>query len=906
MRIVIPFAELSASDLAQAGGKGANLGELTRAGLPVPPGFVIGTDAYRAVAAGEVGERVLAAALGDPDAAAETARDAFAHAPIPPDIVEAITAAYRQLPQTPTSGPADAPTRGVAVAVRSSATAEDLGDASFAGLQETYLNVRGEEALIQAVRRCWASLWTARALAYRGRRSIAPSEVAIAVVVQRLVDAESSGVAFSVNPANGRPDQIAIDAAWGLGEAVVSGRVTPDHLIVAKADGRVIERTTADKAVRTIRTGEGTREDPVPAHLRNALVLSDADAATLASLVARIEEHYGRPQDIEWARAGRDFFVVQSRPITALPEPVGDVPTEWPVEKKGTWYFRASVVEQMPDPLTPLFGDLIGPAVLETVTAMMERFVGEGVIRPGEAGFARVNGYGYLACGMRAIGRVTIKAAPAMVKLNRDPESSAEVLWTRMHADYVATLAEVEQHQPGDLSAAGLLDEVKRLLHAGALYYTSVQTVIPQAATSEIYFTRAYAALGRLKGVKAEDFLLGLDSAPIRADKALWDLAQWVRSHQLAELVEAHPSTGSGNRMAELVEAPSTSSGSQTGSDADWAEWQRRFSEHLHRYGHTVYNLDFANPVPADDPAPILEALRYYLTDDAKSPYDRQAALLERRRAALAALDQLSAPRRRLLRRLLAKYELYGPMREDALADVGLAWPRMRADLAELGRRLTDAGLIPTASDVFWLTEPEASSLAKKWDAAGAGSGPAGHAGAGRSATDATASEVVTASDIESRKATWRGQKRARPPQILGAGKGVWERFMPSVEGQTGDELKGIGSSGGVVTAPARVIRGTDDFAAMRPGEVLVAEITTPAYTPLFALASAVVTDVGGPLSHSSIVAREYGIPAVLGTGSATHRIVTGQTVTVDGTAGRVTLNPSPARADSSGVSEAM
>ncbi len=855
------FADLSADDLPRAGGKGANLGELTRADFPVPPGFVITTDAYRLVAE-PLHERILAAAAGDPDDAASIIGHLFEQAAIPDELATAIIGAHTELTRGMDAESTSVSPTADAVAVRSSATAEDLPDASFAGLQDTYLNIRGPEALLDAVRRCWASLWTARAIAYRRRLGIDPAEVALAVVIQALVDAEASGIAFSIDPATGRTDRIAIDATWGLGEAIVSGRVTPDHLLLDKTTHEIVERTTSDKAVRTVRSPEGTHEEPVPDHLRRAEVLDETQAAGLASLIADVERHYGRPQDVEWARDASRTWLVQARPVTAVGEPVGDVPTEWSVTRTDAWYFRASIVEQMPDPLTPLFGDLISPAVFETVLALMENLAGPGAMRPGEGEFARINGYGYLAYGKKAMGRLTVRALPGIVKMVRDPERSSEKLWTRMHADYEAAIAAAEQRPPDALGARELLDEVRRLVHAGAGYYTSVQTVIPQAGLAETSFRGAYAVLGRLRGIKAEDFLLGADSEPIRADKALWDLARWVRTRPgLSDAVGA-----------SLDWAASAREDAPAGVDpADWAEWRRRLAEHLGRYGHTLYNLDFVNPVPADDPAPILEALRYYLTDDAASPYDRQARLLARRRMALASLRSRGGVRAKMLNGLLGWHETYGPMREDALADVGLAWPRMRHDLAELGARFAEAGLIATASDVFWLTEDEARAAASQLDSG--------------------ATELTPNALVEERKAAWRGQKLARPPQLLPlGGSKLWDRFMPSVEQQSGDELKGLGSSGGVVTGPARVIRGTADFATMRRGEVLVAEITTPAYTPLFALASAVVTDVGGPLSHSSIVAREYGIPAVLGTGSATARIETGDTITVDGTAGVVRL----------------
>src|SRR5690349_11031137 len=248
------FADLGRDDVATAGGKGANLGELTRAGLPVPTGFVLTTAAYRAfVAASGIGDEVFAAADlpadADPAAYDEPARRIhalFTGATVPDEIVAELEDARACL--------------GPAVAVRSSATAEDLEDASFAGQQETYLNVRGRDELLTAVRDCWASLWTARAMAYRQRRGIDPAEVALAVVVQEMVAADAAGVLFTANPTTGRRDEVVVAAAWGLGEAVVGGAVTTDDLVVEKATGRVRSRVTADKAVMTVATPAGTQE----------------------------------------------------------------------------------------------------------------------------------------------------------------------------------------------------------------------------------------------------------------------------------------------------------------------------------------------------------------------------------------------------------------------------------------------------------------------------------------------------------------------------------------------------------------------------------------------------------------------------------------------------------------------
>ena len=298
-----------------------------------------------------------------------------------------------------------------------------------------------------------------------------------------------------------------------------------------------------------------------------------------------------------------------------------------------------------------------------------------------------------------------------------------------------------------------------------------------------------------------------------------------------------------------------------------WQEWCDRFQQHLARHGHTVYNLDFAVPVPADDPAPLLGTLRFYLDGGGADPAQRQQRAAQRRAEATTQVAARLGPlRRAAFRRLLRWAQAMAPLREDALADVGLAWPQLRRMLRELGARLVAAGVVERADDVFWLHRAEI--LADP--------------------------PVPRAEVVAQRRALWRGQRRVVPPQVLPRGS-WWERafarWLPAAsDEQTGAVLRGIGASTGQVTATARVLGGPADFGRLQPGDVLVASITTPAWTSLFAMAAAVVTDIGGPLSHSSIVAREYGIPAVLGTNVATRRIPDGARVRVDGDTGTVTL----------------
>ncbi|ELY99181.1 phosphoenolpyruvate synthase [Natrialba asiatica] len=310
---VLWLDEISAGDLEKVGGKGASLGELTGAGLPVPPGFVVTAGTYRSfIEAAGIDEELFAAvdvdvedsaALAD---AADRAQELILETPFPDDLREEILESYSEV------GDGDA-----FVAVRSSATAEDLPDASFAGQQETFLNVT-EEALLERVRECWASLFTQRAIYYRQEQGFDHSAVNIAVVVQQMVDAEKSGVMFTSHPSTGDPTMI-IEAAWGLGEAVVSGAVSPDNYIVSR-DDRSVEYTVAEKKVmheKDEATGE-TVEREVPQNKRNARVIDDAEIDTLVDLGERVEDHYDDPQDVEWAIADGEVYMLQSRPITTI------------------------------------------------------------------------------------------------------------------------------------------------------------------------------------------------------------------------------------------------------------------------------------------------------------------------------------------------------------------------------------------------------------------------------------------------------------------------------------------------------------------------------------------------------------------------------------------------------------
>jgi pyruvate,water dikinase len=329
---VLWLDEVGAGDLDDVGGKGASLGELAAAGLPVPPAFAVTAGTYRSFIEGTgIDEELFAAVDVDVDdssalaAAEQRARELILGTPMPEELEAEILQAYDDLEQGESL-----------VAVRSSATAEDLPDASFAGQQETFLNV-DREGLLQRVKECWASLFTQRAIYYRQQQGFDHEAVDIAVVVQTMVDAEKSGVMFTSHPSTGEPTVI-IEAAWGLGEAVVSGSVSPDNYVIDRDDGSVLEATVADKKVMHVRDEEtgDTVEREVPDDRRRKRVLDDDEIAELVELGKRVEDHYGTPQDVEWATDGGELFALQSRPITTINEEAPAGATDGGAAQAGT------------------------------------------------------------------------------------------------------------------------------------------------------------------------------------------------------------------------------------------------------------------------------------------------------------------------------------------------------------------------------------------------------------------------------------------------------------------------------------------------------------------------------------------------------------------------------------------
>jgi pyruvate,water dikinase len=853
--LVVPLAAPEVT-LARVGGKGASLANLAAAGFPVPPGFQITTSAYREFMAVndlqptiDASPRVLSP--DDPAAlqgAATAIREAFLAGAIPDRIVAGIESAYAALGEPP-------------VAVRSSATAEDLPGLSFAGQQETFLDVRGDVALLDAVRRCWASLWTARAISYRQQMGVPADGVAMAVVVQRMVPAEIAGVLFTANPATGNRGELVIEAAPGLGEALVSGEVTPESYVVDRQRLDVVSFTPGHGTAPS--TPDGTGEAPTGERLLTPALLRD-----LAELGLRVETHFGGvPQDIEWAVAGGAVWLLQARPITNLPAaPLAEVRWESPLP--GATWVRRQVVEHMPEPLSPLFADLYLDTGLQRSIARVGEILGMGdelaAFIDGPF-FITVNGYGY----SRGNFTVTVKTALLLLKwMIQGPIlifRRGISQWRDAGVpEYLATIARWQEIDPATASDDELLRGIRELAIADAVYWFSAALVIGAAKVSDALLEWILPRLVPGRDLHSGEFLRGFSSPMLQAEIELNAIARRARASEvLREIIETTPA----DRLLDAL--PETPKGRALRDDL-----QRYFA----RYGHQIYNLDFVAPTLIESPLPALLALKALVREPGQEALARQATMAsERDRLTAEVADSLDPVRRFLFARVVRWAQRFAPYREEALFYVGAAWPLLRRLARELGSRLAAAGSLDTADYLYFLD-----------------SGELAQAIAARAAGEARPDLAALARE---RRALREARKRLHPPAAVPPEAGMRVGRLDLSERETqrrnaaeATTLRGFAVSPGRVTAPASVILSPADFAQMEPGTILVCPTTTPAWTPLFAQARGLVTDIGGILAHGSIVAREYGIPAVMGTGNATQRIANGQQITVDGSAGTVDL----------------
>jgi rifampicin phosphotransferase len=887
--LVVPLDTLDRTSLPVAGGKAANLGELIQAGFAVPTGFCVTTAAYARVSSRAGLDTYLSGleAISPEESArqielATSIRTALCQTPLPPEVIEAVTSAYQALS-------AGDP---IPVSVRSSATAEDLPDASFAGQQETFLNVIGSEAVLTAVQRCFASLWTDRATQYRSSLGISPQSVRLAVVVQRMVEAEVAGVLFTANPLTGKRREAVIDANPGLGEAVVSGETNPDHFVVNTTTGAIVERHFGGTQVIIRAAVEGGTEVVKQSELQTMVSLFDEQVRRLSELGASVEAHFGGPQDIEWAiDASGQIFLLQARPITTLfPLPEIALATDEELHV----YLAFGVQQGTYRPFTPMglsalrclssgFPALIGFPVRDPLAG--PRFVTEAASRPFfevTAALRSPFGRRFLISAMR---EAEVHAASAFESLVTDPRitlrptprrafgrallhllARTRLPWYLVQAFLAPQTASrrvqrfLEQlRKPprieASADAAAHLAEAERLLLSCLRLAFRVSPVMLAGMQS---FALARRLLGELASESECQIVLGGSptNPTTQMNLALWRLAQEIRAdaasrHLLQSL--------SAERLAQDYR--------QGGLPAPFQQGLARF---LQEYGHqSVCELDLGVPRWSEDPSYVFALLTGYLRmeERAHAP-DLQLQRTGREAAAMIVTLAQRAKHEHWLRGWLVRvcleraHALSG-FREMTRFVVGLRLAQARALLWPVGTALIQAGRLNEAADIFFLTLPEAYAALAGAD---------------------------LRERVSERRATFaRELGRHHVPLVLlsDGTEPTGQREIKESTALSEGTLQGTPASAGRVTALARVILDPHD-ANLLPGEILVAPSTDPGWTPLFLQASGLVMEVGGAMAHGAIVAREYGLPAVVGVAGATRRIATGSRITVDGTAGTV------------------
>ena len=919
---ILPLAVADA-DLNLIGGKGMSLASLAAAGFPVPDGYHVNADAYRAyVEAHELHDRVLrlaVPALVDGRVSFERAshdiQALFSVHDIPDNIVEPIAAAYQSLDGAG------------AVAVRSSANAEDLPELSFAGQQDTYLNVQGIDAVIAAVKNCWASLWTARALSYRHEMGIDNDVVAMSVVVQRMVDARAAGVLFTVNAITGERSELVINASFGLGEAVVSGQVTPDSFTLAREDLHVRQSTIGAKEQMIIAGDRGTELQAIDRKTRDTASLSPAQLRALGELALRVEAHWdGVPQDIEWAftsagggpwpspAEGVDgtFHLLQSRPITHLPPP--PLAADWQPPFPGANLVRRGWVEHLLGPLSPLFETMYMQLALEDAFRKRED---SGKVIPVPRHMT-INGWAYTRSGPSKIPdprhrllrmlRTTWFALEQVVgfKLAWLP------LWQYKGLPmYLSRIRRWQQVNPRSASAETLYLGMRALAAADAEYWVyaaKLQGLSKMANTSLTEFLSEHAAdAGFLRGERG---MLGSQSTdllsgyPSKSNDALVELAQIAKSvrgdDELTTLVLTTPA----KRLVETLQGSATSA----------KDTARAIAGYLDRYGQQTFTQDFVEPTLREAPGAMLSNLKFMVAGFGNiDPVAAQAEVQQRReKIAGQALAFFEEPQRRRFKKLYGKASKDSRYREDAMFHMGAAWAVFRPLALELGHRLVEVGTLSTGDDIFYLTNdelllavepllvPEPPGPIARWGMrlmlrAVLGNKAAENFGHEKEDQQADLSIHGLKEKAREQRQLREARKRLHPPGTVPTSL-INELMGTMTQHANEDEnavITGFATSAGSISAQASVLFSPEDFDRMVPGSILVCPFTTPGWTQLFAQASGLVTDIGGVGGHGSIVAREYGIPAVMGTGVGTSCISHGQWITVDGDAGTVTLQGS-------------
>lgn len=882
--LALPLADLpdtppgSAESRAAAGlvgRKALSLADLTRHGLPVPAAAAITTNAYRAVLAAPVIAGAVRHALEAPplvrDAAFAAVHQLLQEAPLPEAVENAIRVTYAQL--------------GGAVAVRSSGVAEDLEGASFAGMYESYLHVNGEDEVLRAVRRCWASAWSPRVVAYATKKGIVPAEMAMAVVLQRMVDAEVAGVLFTLDPISGREEHMRVEACFGLGEALVAGKVQPDRFLLDRRSGKALETEIALKGLKLSRHPDGGLEEVALAEgAGRRPTLAAAHLRELARLGRAAQAYYGTPQDLEWALAENQLFLVQSRPITTIG--YAGIEGEWTTADFKDGGVSASVCAPYMASLYDSIFQHTSGAYLKGIKLLRHDrpidwyrvFYGRPYWNVADIKrcMFRVPGFNERnfdrGLGIEGVypgdGHVTptnpltlLGALPVLFALKAD--------YKRRLADNAAfvkrfdtAIAPHYEPDPAGLERDALVARFKRLVltdyfETESTYFYTVYNVNNAKMDFMVELDKANKTARPALDVLT--LLSGLKDVPhLEPLRDLWEIADRVRTDaELTRLVLGSPAEQLKDRLLASSHAP-------------FWEVLAEFL-HTHRH-HATAELDITQPRWDEDPTFVLQTLQGYV--QAHDPDRDPVRVNERQHAAyLAERERAEAHfRSRGLFGKLAAGDFFATLdlvrtyawwRESLRDRSSRMYALIRRETLSVARLLSREGTLATPEDIWFLEMNDVVAL-----------------------LDGRLSPDEAARSIAERREDFLGFRHFQNPNELG------RRFkIGGTAPQTAADgaLTGIPCSPGVVTARVRVLPTIQDGAQLQAGELLVTKFTDPGWTPLFSTIAGVVTETGGILSHAAVIAREYGIPAILAVPGATQALKTGDWVRIDGAAGTVT-----------------
>lgn len=896
MPTIVQFGAPEARDTAIVGGKGSNLGQLAQAEFPVPPGFCVTTEAYSAFLAESGLDRRIPEALsgvdysdaGDLEARTAKIRDMIAHAAMPEGLERDLRAAYGEIGESEY------------VAVRSSGTAEDQAEASFAGLHDTLLDIRGADALVEAVRRCWASLWTARATSYRHSKGWDHSEALLAVVVQRMVPSEVSGVMFTANPLTTATEELMINSSWGLGEAVVSGIVTPDTYIVKADDLHVRDRTLGDKEVRIRRdaaSSHGTITEDTDGSDRGRLTLSDAQAAELAELGLRIQEHYqGFPQDIEWALEGGAFYLLQSRPITGVELSWDDDLDFWqsyPDVDDRVWT-RAMADENWTGAISPLMYSWRAPSWVAGHVPAAELWGFPDLEKTRFWKFHK--GTAYFNCDLgRGIVERTVPPGQRQGMMALIPKPwRAEVNATPFNwLDYIKMYARIEALRPQMNKGFKILygkwrekystegrgippAELVRLSDRELKRYVDGMIEMEDEYNRDLWSwfficfrdTLNWLAVLLAKWYDSSDpmaFQNLLTGTPERTETMkmnhwLWELSERIRhSDELTTAFKEHTDR-------DFFDACQHS--------LDGRAFLESYGEFLHAYGHRGHeDRDIYFQRRVEDPSIDYRALASMLNTAESIDPEVKEREVNRQREEFAdkVIDTirrgpLGAVKAEIFKLVYNQAIHFLMARDNERNGIDFATMSIRQGFKEVGRRLASRGVLASEEDLWFVGK---DVLYRLLDGA------------------ETVTPLLRAKiDARRRDFVRMLEREVVPPPYLQNRQGL----DLDADTDTGDGvLRGIGTARGTVTATARVVKKLDEVGKVEEGEILVVNATDPGWTPVFHIISGIVLETGGILAHGSCLAREYGLPAVQ-LPSAMQRIPDGATVTLNGDAGSVTV----------------